>query len=385
MINISDLMHISPSSRVEALRNSIQEQINAPILRPKFHMVRDARNLEMEAIRTENGTSLEIDLGNGLVHTFDQNSRVSKHLNDTPFEVLKQKLQTGGYFFMEVDNQPQLFDFVLNADNRFIHKDNDIQSIVNLLGVSEIPSGRYKHLHGTTQMRSHYMGKTYSTEPITLDNMNGDVQGGEYNSLLRFVWSPFSQHINTAFELMRLVCANGQVGLASFLNAKVPLVNMWEQNMDIASRQIQNMVQSKVSKRLEHMSKTPTSVGVVMKIQNHIEQRLKNPDIEETEQALLNGMMRVVDPTIHLGHVYKDRVFDDKNVAEQCASHLSKLSAYNLSTELSSHTSYSDTSTDNALQKIANALMWTDRDFKTSRNIPQPFSTADHAFFGMMS
>lgn len=384
MINISNLMAISPSARVEALRNQIQEQINAPILRPKFQMVRDASHLEMEAIRTEKGTSLQIDLGGGLIHTFDHKSRVAKHLVDTPFEVLKQKLQTGGYFFMEVDNKPQLFDFVLNADNRFIHTDNDIKSIVDLLGVSEIPSGRYKHLHGTSQIRSHYMGKTYSTEQISLDNMNGDIQGGEYNSLLRFVWSPFSQHINTAFELMRLVCANGQVGLASFLNAKVPLVNMWEQNMDIASRQIQNMVQNKVSKRLEHMSKVPTSVGVLMNIQNHIEQRLKNPDIESTEHALLHGMMRVVDPTVHLGHIYKDRVFDDKNVAQQCASHFSKLSAYNLATELSSHTSYSDTSTDNALQKIANALMWTDRDFKTSRNIPQPFSTADNAFFGMM-
>ena len=214
--------------------------------------------------------------------------------------------------------------------------------------------------------------------------MNGKVEGGEFNSMLRFLWSPFSSHINTAFELIRLICANGMVGLASFLNAKVPLINMWQQNMDIAAKQIQNAVDAKFEKRFLTMSNTATSVGVLMNIGKHIEERLYAHDLPDTERALLNGLMQVVDPIQHVGHVYSDRVFTDNNVAQQCPAHLSKMDTYNIVTELSSHTSEADNSSDNALQKIANALMWTERDFKTSRLVVKPFNSADDAFFGLI-
>lgn len=384
-MHLSSILALPVSSRVDNLRESINQQVNARVVRPKFQMVRDASHLKMEAFRTDKGNQLSIDLGNGLTHVFDEKSRVTKHLMDTPHAMLEQKLQQSGFFFMELDNKPKLVDFVMGANNRFVHSDDNIRSLIDLLGVSEVPSGRHAHLHGTTQIRSHYLGKAYSTQPISVDTINGDVQGGEFNSLLRFMWSPFSQHINSAFELIRLICANGNVGLANFLNAKVPLINMWQENLDIASQQIQTIVDTKVTKRLENMSRTATNLDVLLNIAKHVEERLKNPEIDDLSKNLLEGVARVVDPVAHLGHIYTDRVFEDRNVAAQLAGHLSKMDAYNICTELSSHSQYNEKSTDNALQKMANALMWTERDFKTSRNIPQPFSSADNAFFGMMA
>lgn len=365
------------------LRERIKNEVNSPIISPDFELVRDASKLRAEAFRNDKGTSLSIDLGNGLTHVFDAKSRISKRVGDTPIELIEQQLRKGAFFFAEIDNKMQLVDLVMDQ-NRFIHSDENIKSMIDLLGISSIPNKQSKHLHRNTQLKTHYLGRAYSTSDLHFEHMNGKVEGGEFNSMLRFLWSPFSSHINTAFELIRLICANGMVGLASFLNAKVPLINMWQQNMDIAAKQIQNAVDAKFEKRFLTMSNTATSVGVLMNIGKHIEERLYAHDLPDTERALLNGLMQVVDPIQHVGHVYSDRVFTDNNVAQQCPAHLSKMDTYNIVTELSSHTSEADNSSDNALQKIANALMWTERDFKTSRLVDKPFNSADDAFFGLI-
>lgn len=371
------------NSRVQMLRNVIERDVHTkPIVLP-FEMVRDAKKLIIEPVKTaKGGTGLHIDFGNGLEHMFDEYSRVSKHLSDTPIHLLQERLQTGAYFFAEIDNKPTLVDFVLNAENRFIHNDNDIQNLMNVLGVSPITNGRQKRLHKNTQMKTHYLGNAYSTRPISVGSLNQDVEGGEFNSLLRYVWSPFSQHINTAFELIRLICSNGAVGLASFLNAKVPLVNMWEQNLEIASRQIQNTVDTKVSKRLLHMSQQHASVAQLLAISSHIEKRMGVEGVDAEEHRLLSNLLRVTNPIEHLSHIYGDNVFDNKNVGAQCIGHLSKMDAFNISTELATHTNGSEESTHHAVQKIANQLMWTDRDFKTKRSIDSPFTSANNAFFG---
>ena len=382
--SLSQFMQMGDSVRVNALRNAVKREVSTPVNNPDWVIVRDAKNLKLYRELDEKGNSVvHMSLGDDLHHVFEHKSRVTQRLENNPFELVQNKLQNGAYFFVDVGGEMKLVDFTLNSA-QFIHSDDSIQHLIDLLGVTALPSSRAKHLHGTTQLKTHYLGRTYSANDLSIDLLNGDVPGGEFSSILRFIWNPFSSVINTSFELLRLICANGAVGLASFLNSRIPLVSMWQQNMDIAAKQIQLQVDNKFNKRLIQMSHTHASVGTLLNIARHAEERLTLDDIEPQKASLLEGIIRAVDPKIHCSDVYQPRVFEDANIAEQCVGHLSKMDAYNIATEISSHTQETEKSTLNAVQKIANALMWIERDFSTSRNIPTPFSSADNAFFGVL-
>lgn len=374
--------------RVTMLREMIQKEVaNGGNVVP-FHMVRDAKNMEVEfGVDAKGHNVVHVGFGNGMSHTFNAKSRVSQHVNDTPRHKIEERLKTGAYFFVEHDNKMGLVDFTLDADRSFIHSDRDIQSLMETIGVTPVDEkSRFsKALRGNTQHKGLYLGSAYSTEDMSIDLLNGNVMGGEFNSLLRYKWSPFSEHVNSMFELIRLICANGAIGLANFLNTKVPLVNMWQENLEIASRQIQSLVQQRVTNRLSAMSREPANVAVLTNLLKHVERRLTNPDIENTQDALLRGIARVVDPEVHLGHIYKTNVFEDMRVAEQFAGHLSKMDAWNIATEIASHTQEMEESTTNALNKVANGLMFFDKDYKSSKFIESPFSSADNAFFGQIA
>lgn len=377
------------TSRVQQLRDTIQQEVSNGGKVVPFHMIRQARNLEVEfAADDRNKPVVIINFPDqNLSHVFESTSRVSQHVNDTPKHVVADRLKTGAYFFVEHEGKAGLVDFVFDGDKHYIHSDNDIQSLMDTIGVSPIADKQHnaRALRGNTQHKELYLGSAFSTQDVTVPELNGGVEGGEFNSLLRFKWSPFSEHVTSVFELIRLICENGAIGLTNFLNAKVPLVNMWQENLDIASQQIQMMVEQKVAKRLRTMSKEPANLAILFDLLKHAERRITNPDIDANQDSMLKGIARVVDPEQHLAHVYKTNVFEDMSVAEQFAGHLSKMDAWNIATEMASHTLEMEESTTNALNKIANHLMFTERNYSTKRAIESPFSSADNAFFGKIA
>jgi len=87
-----------------------------------------------------------------------------------------------------------------------------------------------------------------------------------------------------------------------------------------------------------------------------------------------------------LKDVYRFGVFEDKNLSAQLPGHLTAFDAYNIATELRTHTNPTSKSTDNALDKFANVLLF-DRQSNYNAagkvvNRTSSFSDPTKAFFG---
>jgi len=327
----------------------------------------------------------QMDINDGeFSHTFSHTSRVSNSLLVTPAEVVAERF-TGGQFFIVNE---QLVDMRDSHYDGFVHDVNGIQRLIDTIGVSGLnPLSRGIKLAPTQGklILSNVWGENGLEVP-------GYKEGGAFNSRLRYNWSPFSQQIRGVFELVRLICSNGMVGLTDFFNARIPMINRWEEHMDMAYRQIQNKVQNKVTQRISEMGGERASVGELMQISHHAATRLKQiPSIQLDERRRLSNIAHFANPQTHLGNVYREGVFEDKAIAGRVAGHLTTFDAWNLVTEMYSHTQSSTNSTDVALQRMANALMFDDkmrnqRMLNIGRNARSvsSFSSSETAFFGTM-
>jgi hypothetical protein len=186
-----------------------------------------------------------------------------------------------------------------------------------------------------------------------------------------------------------MICENGMVGMTTFLNTKIPLINRFEEHLDISSRQIQNKVNTIIINRIQNMSLDRASVGDCLLVEQHAMNRLTAPaeKTSEERQRLL-GLLAAVSPKVHLESVYRDGVFTDKHLASQLPAHLTCLDVFNITTELRSHTSQSAKSSDVALDKFSNKLLFDREDnfvasaARTSAVRLSPFSSAERAFHG---
>ena len=106
---------------------------------------------------------------------------------------------------------------------------------------------------------------------------------------------------------------------------------------------------------------------------------------------MLRNIQSIVDPRRHLREVYQSNVFGKGSpAAAQYPAHLTTMDAYNIATEIRSHTPAVAKSTERALDMIANDMVFDHKNIilpstgKVSRK-PSAFSDADAAFFGAMS
>lgn len=335
------------------------------------------------------GESVIIDVNGKYSHTFDPKSRISQALGHMSLNDLEARLSGGHYFFVD----GQLIDLRDSQYNGFVHTDEAINTLMEVIGVSPAPLSR----RGRSQLARASGDSTISSK-IALRNQWSkqaiDIpaykEGGVFNSQLSFLWNPFHSNIRSVFELVRLICSNGMVGLTSFLNASVPVVNKWEEHLEIASRQIQNKVSDKVQARLVEMGSERASVADLLLIARHAMTRLSDATITDTAQReRLRNIVRITDPTIHLGKHYAGDVFKNQSIARQVPGHLTTFDAWNLTTEMSSHTDANAKSSDVGLQKLANELVFEpSRSFLTDR-VTDPFrpSFVDHeaAFIGLLN
>jgi hypothetical protein len=320
-------------------------------------------------------------------HRFSPKSRVSKHLEVMDPESLGERL-TGGSYFMVDD---QLVDFRDGNYSGFVHDPKSIDTMMDLIGFQYRKELKVPHLlKGNADNTAIVLRKAWSKQDIVVPGYaNG---GADFDSVLSFTWNPFVKTVNSAFDLIRLLCTNGMVGITSFLNTKIPLVNRWEEHLDIASCQIQNKVNGIVTSRIGQLVANRASVAELMLLCNHAFDRLySTTDKDPAERDVLKAIMSVTDVRQHLGHVYQDPVFSNKNLGEQMPGHLTQFDAYNIATELRSHTQSCGKSSDSALDRMANGLLF-DQDanhvISASRfTTPHISSFADpnRAFYGRMS
>ena len=343
------------------------------------------RNADVEVIVTKDEDNYPIAravIDGKYTHHFEAKSRVSKSLELMTPADLSERLTGGQFFFVE----GALHDFRDGHYTGFVHNDNTIAHLNDLLGI-ESASIRTVRVHENTTSKRYHLGRKWSNTGIEVPAFN---DGGEFESELHFGWSPFVRTINSAFMLYRLVCSNGMRGLKSFMNTRIPLVNRWEEHLEIANRQIQNKVSAVCERRFVAMANERASVGELLLLAKHIEQRSKKSADQSPEAFMrLNNLAAIVNPRRHLSEVYRDNVFSSKAIAAQYPSHLTTLDAYNIATEVRTHTRDCDKSTARALDHIANDMVFDHKDItalSASASLPKKcsFSDPDAAFFGVM-
>lgn len=357
-----------------------------------FSLVRNA-HVEVRGLVNDKKSHVAQIIVNGEhEHTFSPKSRVSKHLDMMTPKELGERLSGGSYFFVE----DKLVDFRDGAYSGFVHTDQSIGKFMDVLGYQE------RQALGALHRRKRFnddgidvgggdivLRKIWSDHGIEVP---GYKAGGDFSSQLSFVWNPFVQTINSSYDLIRLICTNGMVGVTSFLNSRIPLVNRWEEHLDIASRQIQNKVSAVVVERIQAMAHERATVADCLLLESHAFDRLHgNTQLTEGARDNMLRLMAAVAPKAHLRHAYRDGVFDDKTLAAQLPSHLSAFDAYNIATELRTHTDAAKGSSDAALDKFANGLLFDGSNYSThsASRFTAPklsaFSDPEQAFFSRVS
>jgi hypothetical protein len=353
-----------------------------------FTLVRDADVRVTHIVNDKKQNVAQITVNEQFQHQFSPKSRISKHLDMMSADELSARMTNGTYFFIG----DQMVDMRDGSYNGFVHTDESVDKFMDVLGYEDRVNMRFHHSRkhkDDDAASSLVLRKVWSKNEIIVP---GYQSGGDFNSELSFVWNPFVKTINSSFDLVRMICSNGMVGMTSFLNTKVPLVNRMEEHLDIASRQIQNKVNSVIVDRVKNMSMDRASVADCLLVEQHIMERLYSPtDKTPDERQRLLSLLAASSPQSHLGGVYQDGVFTDKHLASQLPSHLTQFDVFNLATELRTHTTSSAKSSDSALDKFANSLLFDREDnFLASAlrmSVPKlsPFSCAEKAFFGAVS
>lgn len=299
--------------------------------------------------------------------SFGPKSNMVDQLRSMDIGELEEQINGGTFFFVE----GQLVDWQGGRSGKFVHSDEAVQSLAETVGYSYATNGAIK------------LKKQWSDHNIQVP---GYDEGGEFTSKLSYVWSPFSKNIQSSFDLVRLICENGMTARTRYLNSQIPMLNRWEEHLNIASRQIQNKVESKVTNRLAEMGQERASVGDLMLLLRHATDRMeKVASAEQRERAA--RIIEVVDPQKHLNGTYKERVFENDTVAQMVPGHLTTFDAYNIATELNSHFEDTKNSSTTALDKYSTELVFHHKDrtsgaSKFDAPVEAPFSDPETAFFG---
>lgn len=356
-------------------------------------LVRDGNVKVRHIINGKRQSQAEIIVNDQFTHRFPTTSRVSKHLEMMSANDLGERLTGGSFMFID----DKLIDFRDGHYNGFVHTDDTISKFMEVLGYQNrdnMPMHRRRrnslissdsNMDDTTSI---VLSKVWSNNEIEVPGYTN--HGGDFNSRLSFSWNPFVKTVNSEFDLIRLICTNGMIGMSNLLSNKVPLFNRWEEHLNIAAAQIQTKVANIVTGRTSLMSTSRASVGDCLLLAQHASDRLQHgTDKEEGERDRLMQLIALVSPIANLTNWYNTNVFSDRNLCAQLPSHLSSLDMFNIVTELRSHTNEVQKSSNFALDRLANGLLFdsqgVNRAAVSNLTSPRlsPFSDADRAYWGV--
>jgi len=347
-------------------------------------MIRNA-NVQVTSQLTDRGdTVAHITVNDQFEHVFPASSRVSEQLSLITPEELGIRLSGGAFFFIG----DKLIDFRDQRYHGFTHDDASINALMDVIGYHPIETRAARIAHRTMNRTSSSeiaLSKTWSNTEIEIPMYK---EGGQFSSRLNFTWNPFGKNIKSVFLMERLLCSNGMVGTTPFVNMSIPLVNRWQEHLEIANSQLQNKINNVMNRRLVEMSTSRATVNDLMVLHRHIIGRMGELDFEGSSNDGLIRMAGLIDPYENLSSYYKEDVFDNKAIASQLPAHLSLLDVWNMTTEVCTHYDPTRDSSDAGMQKLANEMVFdracaTDKVHAIGANIQlAPFSNAEQAFFG---
>lgn len=352
----------------------------------EYKLFRNAQ-VEVNPVITNSGIATSITVNDKIHHTFEPSSRISKALSltngteslDLATRQLQDRLSGGTYFTIN----DELVDFRDSHYHGFIHSDNSIEQLMHHIGVDEASSIIRSGLRLNTTASRYTLTNKYSTESFQLANA---LVGGEFDSSVIYSWNPFTSFVRAAFEIVRLVCANGAVSTTELVNSRIPLLNRWQEHLDISNLQMQNSIKGIAAKRFDEMVESRAGVGELKLIAKHASARIDD-GVTIDQRKRLERIRDVVDPMIHLTDYYSQASLVNSNIAAQLPSHLSSFDAWNCVTEILTHTSEVDNSSTGSLLAFANRLLFPTRESNSNHHLNttpllSSFSSPDVAFFG---
>lgn len=330
-----------------------------------------------------NHTVAQIDVDGDYTHRFPATSRVSKALEEMTPQQLEERLDGGHYFFVN----GLLHDFRDSRYNGFIHPADNIDALKEVIGIR----GRDRRNNRYNDQGAASLSRVWSEQEIQVPGMD---KGGAFNSRLTFSWNPFVETIRSSFDVIRLICLNGMTGLTSLFSARIPLLNRWQEHLEIADTQIQNKLYGMLTDRLQQMSIERATLADCLRLRDHVNDRLNRSvtgggiaNQTSDRRQKLENIRNIVSPEAHVGSFYRAAAFHDRRLAAQLPSHLTMFDAYNIATEIASHTAQTSGSSSHALDKMANEFIFDRTDTRQqAARFGGPsissFSDPDKAFFG---
>lgn len=317
-------------------------------------------------------------------HMFSTSSRYSKALSVIEPSDLESQLSGGHFFFVD----GKLIDLREKSYTGFVHTDDGIANLAEVIGIRDDKAQALSRPGvRRREKKQSLLTKTWSNVPFEI----GESKGSQFRSEVSFRWDPFSPFINTNFLIERLICLNGMVAQSTLFNSRIPVVNRWQEHLDIASKQLQNKLVSMIRNRLKSMTIKRASIDELSLIETHARNRLASDhdDLTNEEFRTLSNIARAAAPIPHLHGIYRESVFQNWSLSRQLPGHLTAFDAFNMVTEMRTHTPepQTSTSTNLALDRLASLMVFDRKDLAPIANemeVPElsTFSDTDRAFFG---
>ncbi len=278
-----------------------------------------------------------------VTHEFKPGTAIADQLQFTTPEHLAQRLQGARLFIKD----GELLDYRYADYNGVIHSQSTIESMIKHIGVES----NSRNVHGTLCSERRDIGMSFLRDRLG--------ESGDFNLKVNFAWSPFMTNLTSTMDLIRLICTNGMRATNELLQAKVPVLNRWEEHLAIASKQLENRAQGMFENRFKEMISQRASLSTVNEIRAHAEERMKG-EATFDQMAILRGIMDLTDVTRWSNGVITQDMLESVSSAHAptMPTHLSQYTAWNMITELDSHTSIVDGSSSLALTRMANRALF---------------------------
>lgn len=308
------------------------------------------RNAKVDIVNSTKQGRFDLVINDSFVHHLTTRDMLHRAITATNVDVVRDNLQ-GGHF---LERNGILAEYRDNSYTGFIQPDEFIDRFSNIKNLNAI-----------------------ATQKLNIEKYG---VGGAFDLTTGFDWSVFSRTLDTTVGLVRLVCANGMTVNEKILEKKVPIINMFERHLQIASDQVMHYAERHLTEKLVRMEHEVASVREVNQVMNHINYR--RPDnalterLDRFEAAILGG---------HLENYYTKDAISNAAIAETLPSHLDRYTLFNMVTEMRSHTEQSDRSTSRALDMLASSLMLNDSTISVGANKTPAvlFANPERAFIGV--
>jgi hypothetical protein len=292
-------------------------------------MIERIRNARVK-VSTNNGfvPSLIIDVNEKYQHVFSPNSRESRLLMQTDMETIGRLFDGGSYLFID----GILRDYRGSNFKGFQHSDEAIAALAEKLGYSLVDPKKAADNSIFQGIRHNLNGAFMGGEWEKFDlDIPAYGDGGKFENRLIAAWSPFRKEVVITVDMLRLKCTNGMVGQSPMVTYEVPVVNDWNNNLEIASRQLKPRFNEKIRTSIEGMADKRASIYEVEKAFRLLQAR--EAGVSGANLSHIHELIDLTDVGRHLRNHYNREQLERGDLP----AHLTRYDVFNILTEATTH------------------------------------------------